>query len=354
MPRFIKKSNKKSGSAPGTLILEGEARVETIKISLLDYDQDGITDKEIKNVEEAFPFKEKKSVSWIHIQGLHDIPLLEKLGRHFGIHNLTLEDIVNPGQRPKAEDFDDYLYVVFKQLTYDGSKERVGAEQISLIVGQNFLISFQETGRDYFKPVRERIRDGKGRIRKHGSGYLAYALMDASVDDYYNILSTVGDKIEDLEQDLLDNPEPSCLDQIHKSKREMIFFRKQVWPVREVLSKLMKSDSALLHESTDIFLADVYDHIIHVIDIIESFRELLSSMLDLYLSTVSNRMNEVMKVLTIIATIFIPLTFLAGIYGMNFEFMPELKWKWGYYILLVIMAGIGGIMVGYFKRKKWL
>jgi len=352
--RFIKRSAKKAGTAPGTLIHVGETRTEAVRLSLIDYDEANLTERVLSRIEDSFPLKDLPTATWINVDGIHDMPLMEKIGAHFGIHPLTLEDIVNTSQRPKLEDFDGYLYIVLKMLSYDAAAGHIRAEQISLVVGDNFVISFQETAGDAFDPIRERLRKGKGRIRKSGCGYLAYTLIDAVVDHYYTVLETIGERVETIEEALMDDPERELLEEIHELKREMIFFRKQVWPVRELISGLTKSDSRLLRESNRIFFDDVYDHTIQVIDTIESFRDVLSSMLDLYLSTVSNRMNEVMKVLTIIATIFIPLTFVAGIYGMNFDFMPELHWRWGYFLVWGVMIAVTAAMIVYFKRKKWL
>jgi len=293
-------------------------------------------------------------MTWVTVTGLHDIDLIKSLGQHFGIHPLILEDIVNTGQRPKAEDYDDYIFVVLKMLFYDAAANHITAEQVSFILGARYLISFQEVEGDVFNFVRERIRKGKGRIRKSGPDYLAYALMDAVVDHYFTILERLGEQIEQLEEELLKNHSPHTMQRIHSLKREMIFLRKQVWPLRDLLNFLMREESALVQESTDLFLRDVYDHTIQVIDTIDSFRDVLTGMLDLYLSTLSNKMNEVMKVLTIIATIFIPLTFIAGIYGMNFKFMPELEWKWSYPILWMLLLAIFVIMLFWFKRQKWL
>ena len=354
MPGFIKKRSEKAGLAPGTLVHIGDHKTERIKITLIDYDEVQLQEKELKKIEESFPLKEKKSVTWINIDGIYQLDVIEKLGKHFGIHPLIQEDIVNTGQRPKAEDFDDYVYIVLKMLYQDEDKLKVKSEQISLIIGKNFLISFQEVEGDVFSSVRDRLRKGKGRIRKMGCDYLAYALMDAMVDNYFIILENIGEKIELLEEVLLENPTPQTLQTIHDIKREMIFFRRQVWPIREIISGMMKFDSPLINESIGIYFKDIYDHTIQIIDTIESFRDMLTGMVDMYLSTISNKMNEVMKVLTIIATIFIPLTFIAGIYGMNFKYMPELEWRWGYPAAWLIFAAIAIAMICYFKRKSWL
>jgi magnesium transporter len=354
MNRLIKKRSEKAGLPPGTLVHIGEKKTEKAKITIIDYDEKQFEEKEAKIVEECFPFKEKPTVTWVNIDGLHDIEVMEKIGRHFDLHPLVLEDILNTEQRPKIEDFDDYIFVVLKMLYFDESQDEIRAEQVSIILGSNFVLSFQERVGDIFNPLRERIRNAKGRIRKMGADYLAYALMDAIVDNYFTVLEKLGEKIEDIEEKLVSNPTPETLQTIHNLKREMIFLRKSVWPLREVVSSLERGESSLIKESTKIFLRDVYDHTIQVIDTVETFRDLLSGMLDIYLSSISNRMNQIMKVLTIIATIFIPLTFIVGIYGMNFEYMPELGWRWGYFIVLGIMAIIGVWMLIYFRKKRWL
>ena len=354
MPRFIKKTSRKKGLSPGTLIHIGEKKSEEVKIFLMNYDQEQLQEKELKKIEESFVYKDTPPITWINIDGLHDVNVIDKIGRHFGIHPLTLEDIMNTGHRPKAEDFEDYDYIVLKMLTYDEDKDHITAEQVSFILGPHYLISFQETEGDVFNFVRERIRKAKGRIRKSGCDYLAYALIDAIVDHYFLVLEKIGEKIEKLEADLLDETQPETQQSIHHLKREMIFFRRQVWPLRDILNTLMKEETSLIQETTRILIRDLYDHTIQVMDTIESFRDVLSGLQDLYLSTVSNRMNEVMKVLTIMATIFIPLTFIAGIYGMNFEYMPELKWPWAYPALWILLIAIFVLMIFWFKRKKWL
>lgn len=354
MPRFFKKVSKKAGLSPGVLIHVGNKKVEKTRIRIIDYDESQLEEKEAKTIEECFPFKDKPTVTWINIDGLHEVDIIEKIGKHFDVHPLVLEDIVNTGQRPKMEDLENYIFVVLKMLYYDEKEKEVSAEQFSFILGTNFVISFQERVGDVFNPVRERIRNAKGRIRKMGADYLAYALVDAVVDNYFVILERLGEEIESIEEELVHNPTPETLQIIHNLKREMIFLRKSVWPLREVISGLERGESTLIEASTGIYFRDVYDHTIQVIDNIETFRDMVSGMLDIYLSSVSNRMNEVMKVLTIFAAIFIPLTFIAGLYGMNFEFMPELKWHWGYFGVIAIMAVVGISMLIYFKRKRWL
>jgi len=354
MPKLMKKRSRKAGLPPGTLIHIGEKKTEEIKITIMDYDESQFQEKEAKSFDECFLYKGRPTVTWINIDGIHQVETLEKLGECFELHPLTLEDILNTDQRPKIEDFGDYMYIVLQMFSYDDRNNEIITEQISLILGRNFVLSFQENIGDVFDQIRERIRSGKGKIRKMGADYLVYALLDAIVDNYFIILEKIGDQIEFIEERLIINPASDTLNTIHKLKREMLFLRKSVWPLREVISGMERGESSLIKGTTKIYLRDVYDHNIQIIDTIETLRDMLSGMLDIYLTSISNRLNAVMKVLTIIATIFMPLTFLAGIYGMNFKYMPELEWKWGYPLILLIMSTIGISMLFYFKRKKWL
>jgi magnesium transporter len=360
MPRVIRERSGKGGQPPGTLVHIGDQKIAKTKIAFIDYDETHFEEKEVKAVEECFPFVDKPTVTWINIDGLHQVEIVRKTGKHLIIHPLVLEDILNTGQRPKIEDFGEYLYVVLKMLFYDEKKHEVKAEQVSLIIGSNFVVSFQEMGRGVFNPIRERIRSSKGHIRKMGADYLAYTLLDAVVDNYFMVLEQLGEEIEDMEEELLSKPTPKTLQEIHKLKGELIFLRKTVLPLREVINSINRGESSLIKKSTEIYLRDVYDHTIQVIDTIETYRDIVSGMHDTYLSSISNTMNEVMKVLTIIATIFIPLTFIAGIYGMNFNLeaspwnMPELNWGYGYLIAIGFMVIVALGMVIYFKRKKWL
>ncbi len=351
-PSTIKRS-KKSGLPPGSLVHIGERKSGETKITVLDYDETSMQEMVAESIDACFVFKEKPSVTWINVDGLQ-VDIIQRLGDCYGFHPLVLEDILNTDQRPKLEDYGDYVYIVLKML-HNEERPEILTEQISLILGGNFVISFQEgIEGDVFDTVRSRIRTGKGRIRTMGADYLAYSLIDAIVDNYFVILEKVGERVEDLEDELIVNPSPKTLRAIHELKREMIFLRKAVWPLREVINTMGREETSMVKDSTRIYLRDVYDHTIQIIDSIETARDMLSGMLDIYLSSMSNRMNEIMKFLTIIGTIFIPLTFIAGVYGLNFEFMPELKWRWGYYGLWGVRAGIGIFMLLYFKRRKWL
>jgi magnesium transporter len=360
MRKFIKKTSHKAGLPPGALVHVGTKKTENTKITLIDYNETTIEEKELETIEECFSCKNTSTVTWIDIDGVHEMDIIEKIGKHFDFHPLVLEDIVNTAQRPKIEDFESYLFLVLKMLYRKDDAKEAKSEQISLIVGPQYVITFQEMEGDVFDPVRERIRSGKGRLRKRGSDYLAYALIDAIIDNYFIVLEKMGEDIEELEKELISNPKPPTLHEINRLKGELLFLRKSIWPLREVINGLQRDESTLIKESTVIFLRDVYDHTIQVIDTIETFRDLVAGMFDTYLSSVSNKMNEVMKVLTIIATTFIPLTFIAGIYGMNFNpeaspwNMPELNWDYGYFVVMGVMVIIALGMLVYFKRKKWL
>jgi magnesium transporter len=345
----------KSGLPPGTMIHVGEDRTEKVKISLIRYNQQDVEIFEDISPDECKLHARFDGVVWINVTGIHDLKIVETLGSFFEIHPLVLEDIVHAGQRPKVEDLDRYLFVVLKMLMYEEEQEQVLAEQVSLILGENYVISFQETAADVFDPVRNRIFNVKARrMRDSGSDYLAYALIDAIVDQYFMILEYYGEKLEALQEEVLSSPTPATLATIQGAKRDMIFLRRSVWPLREALATLERGGGALITQELTVYVRDVYDHTIQVIDGIEAFRDMLSATLDIYLSSVSNRMNEVMKVLTIIATIFIPLTFIAGIYGMNFEHMPELKWWWAYPAVMLLMLCLGLAMLVMFKKKHWL
>lgn len=350
---YIRKTSKKIGMSPGEIIYLGDKDVEDVKITVIEYSSDAFSEIEVPDVASCTPYKESDAVSWINITGVHKVDLIRELGVHFNLHPLVLEDIANTEQRPKMDDFEDYLFMVMKMVYPDMESHSIRYEQISFIIGRGYVISLQEVEKDVFDPVRTRIKKGKGRIRKKGSDYLAYALMDMVVDHYFKVLEEIGEEIEDLQDDVLKQPEPLSLKIIHNLKKEILFLRKSLWPLREIVNTLIRGESSLIGEETVVYLRDVYDHTIQVIETIETYRDILSSTLDIYLSNVSNRMNEVMKVLTIIATIFIPMTFIAGIYGMNFRYMPELEWKWSYPLLWLALIAVFGVMIGWFKHKKW-
>jgi magnesium transporter len=338
---------------PGAAPANGETSDATVKITVIDYDETHFQEKIVGKISECFPFRDTETVTWINVDSLGNPKLIEDLGKCFTIHPLILEDIFNTGQRPKMEDLDQYIYLNLKMLTYLDSSKVIKIEHISIIFGHNFLISFQEDIGDVFEPVRERIRK-EGRIRKLGPDYLAYALIDGIVDNYFSVMEKLEEQVEDLEEELVTSPNPDSLQKISRLKKDMIFLRKSVWPLRELISNLERSESNLIRESTRIYLRDVYDHTIQVIDTLETFRDMVSGMIDIYLSGLSYKMNEIMKVLTLIATIFIPLTFVVGLYGMNFRNMPEIEWQYGYYSVLIVMAVMVITMLTYFRRKKWI
>ena len=355
MSRRLKIRSTKAGLPPGSLVHIGEKLSETTKITLIDYNGDYLAEKNIQNMDELLAVKDKPTVSWIHIDGIHDTRVLEQLGAVFGLHPLILEDILNTDQRPKMEDLGDYIFIVLKRFcNICDQNNDITSEQISVILGPNYVISLQEKEEDILNPIRDRIRTGKGRIRKAGADYLAYSIIDIILDSYFTILETLGEKIDLEEEALLSNPEGRTLQAIQHLKRDMIFLRKSVWPLRETISALERSESPLIQESTGIYLKDIYDHAIQVLDTVETYRDMLSGMIDIYLSSLSNRMNQVMKVLTIIATIFMPMTFLAGVYGMNFKHFPELEWRWSYPLFWKVNLAIAVVMLILFKRKKWL
>jgi len=351
---FIKKISKKIGMSPGTLVHVGEQKVAKAKISIIDYADDHLHQTEVDSAEECGKFKNSESITWINISGIHDMHLIKHLGENFGLHPLVLEDVVNTEQRPKIDDHEDYIFIVLKMVYPDLQGNGVRYEQVSFIVGPAYVISIQEVEEDIFDPVRQRIKKGRGRIRKRGSDYLAYALIDMVVDHYFKVLEILGERIEKLQDDVIEKPEPESLEIIQMLKKEILFLRKSIWPLRDIINTLIRSESALIQEESILFFRDVYDHSIQVLDTIETYRELLSGTLDIYMSNISNHMNEVMKVLTIMATIFIPMTFIAGIYGMNFKYMPELEWVWSYPLLWCVFLLLFIAMLFWFKHKKWL
>lgn len=354
MFNFFKKQSHKIGMPPGTFVHIGEKKMEKVLITVMDYNQTNYEFREVEKVEDIFPYRDNPNVTWVNIYGLHDSTILEKIGDHFGIHTLVLEDIANTTHRPKIEAFDNFLFIVLKMIWFNENDEELQAEQISLIFGSNFVLCFQERKGDIFNSIRERIKVGNARLRKYGADFLTYRIMDVVVDNYFLVLEKLGDKIETLDEEVINNPESDSVQKIYDLKRSLIFLRKSIWPLREVVNSITREEETLFKKTSFPFLRDLYDHVIQVIDTIETYRDLVSGLLDMYMTNISNKMNEVMKVLTIIATIFIPLTFLAGIYGMNFEFMPELHWRYSYPILLLGMAAIFSGMILFFKRRKWL
>jgi len=353
MVQMMKRHSKTAGLPPGSLVFLGEKRVENATLTLIDYDEKDVREVTLTDPAECRSYVKNDSVTWINVTGLHDTDLLGRLGELFDIHPLTMEDILNTGQRPKLDDSGDSLFLVVKMLRRGDEDGEIISEQVSMLLAKGYLLTFQEMEGDVFGLIRERIRTGNGRVRGMGCDYLAYALIDAIVDNYFVVLEDLGDKIEVLQGIVVARPEPDTVKSIHSLKREMIFMRKNLWPLREVVSTLEKSENKLIETRLRPYLRDIYEHTFQVIDTLEILRDMLSETLDTYMTCISNRMNEVMKVLTVIATIFIPLTFIAGVYGMNFEHMPELGCRGGYTAVLTLMLAVGIGMAVYFKRKKW-
>jgi magnesium transporter len=349
-----KGSGVKSGMAPGTMVFIGEQKRDKVRLDVVDFTEHNFSEGLDVSIEKCQSYVNSPSVTWINVNGIHDIQLIEKLGKSFDLHPLTLEDIVNTSQRLKTEEFSHYIFTVLKMLKFNDTTNNVDIEHVSIILGKNMVISFLENESEVFNSIKDRIKTSKGKIRSMKTDYLAFALMDTVVDNYFVAIEHIGDHLEQVDDQILDNPAPQDLKTIHQLKRDLLGLRKVVWPLREELGALAKSDSPLMHQETKVFWRDLYDHTIKVIDMVETFRDILGSMQDTYLSSMSNRMNEVMKVLTIISTIFIPLTFIVGVYGMNFEVMPELKWTWGYALVWAVMLGIGSGLLLFFKRKNWL
>jgi magnesium transporter len=354
MHRHYKRVAHKAGLSPGTLMQTGEIPSRSVRLDVMAFDEAQIVERKNVSVADAVKQLTQTGVSWINIDGIHDTSVVETLGKQFNLHPLVLEDITTTGQRPKLEDYGEYLFVTIKMLSLDPQTTEVVSDELSLLFGPHYVLTIHENESDVFEPVRERLRKGSGRLRKSGSDYLAYALIDAVVDNYFVVFEHLGEHFEEMQNNVVQNPTPETLGLIQHFKNELLILRKAVWPVRELVSGLQRSDSPVMSRSTEVYLRDVHDHTIQIIDTIETFRDMLSGMLDIYLSSASNRLNAVMKVLTIIATIFIPLTFLAGVYGMNFQFMPELQWRWGYPLLWVVMIVSALAMLFWFRRRKWL
>lgn len=355
MSRHGKRRAKKLGLPPGTLLPHiEEARPDASKITILDYDDKRFHAEQTYLVDALVPYKNSQTVTWINIDTINDVKLLEKLGSAFNLHPLTLEDIQSADQRPKLDDYETYVYLDLKILSYNQEKNDIEQEALSLVLGPTYVITFHERENAVLNPIRERIRSHGGRIRKMGADYLAYCLVDTVVDHYFVLMEKLDEKIESLQDDVMTNPTPTLLREINDLKQMIITLRKTIWPLRDVIVRMERRDSNLILDSTRVYLRDVYDHTIHIMDTIETFRDLVSGILDIYLSSSSNKLNEVIKFLTIISTIFIPLTFLAGVYGMNFKHFPELEWQYGYLYFWMFNISAAGLMLYYFKKKGWL
>jgi magnesium transporter len=343
----------KRGQPPGSPVYTGEKTEVPIRISVIQYSKEELLEKELDTIEQTYDYLEGTQTAWININGLHEPEIIAGIGNRIGIHALIIEDILHTHQRPKLEDLGSGIYLVLRMLSIHPDSREVLSEQISFVLADRALVTFQESPGDIFDGVRERIRKQQGRVRRMGADYLLYVLTDVVVDYYFKVLEELGERLESIESDLMENPYPEMLNQIYAMKREVLYIRKAVWPLREAVSSLARAESSLIAEGTTVYLRDLYDHTIQIIDTIESFRDMLSGVQDLYLSSLGNKTNQVMKVLTIIATIFIPITFIAGIYGMNFDVIPELHWRYGYAAVWTLMILMVLVMLFYFRNKKW-
>ena len=351
--KLFRRRFTKAGLPPGTLMAPQEPDVKKPVITLFQFDKDTITEKSITS-EELKELQDTSSVIWINIDGLDDVDIFHTIGELFSIHDLSLEDILNIDQRPKLEEHEGYILAIVKMIYLDSASNQIEVEQVSMILHDNIVFTFQEKPGDVFTPIRERLRNNKGRIRSRGADYLLYALLDAIVDNYYGIFELLGEQITDCENDVINSPSLSTSTKIHSIRNKLILLRRSIWPLRDVVTELRRNESDMFRKDTEPFLRDLYDHTVHNIEAMETYRDMLSGLLDGYNNAVSNRMNEIMKILTIISTLFIPLSFMAGLYGMNFKYMPELEWQWGYPVLLLVMAGVIAGLLLYFRRKKWI
>lgn len=351
--------NKKKNLSPGSSIFTGEQKVDKILITIFDYDEHHFDERRIDTLDELRLLKEKSKTLWVNINGLHDVGIIEKACEVFGIHSLAIEDILNVNHSPKIEEHDNFLFLILKMIDFDKSKQDLNIEQISIILGKNYVITFQENTGDVFDVIRDRIRTAKGRVRNGGADYLMYRLLDSIVDNYFITLEHVDDKIEFVEEKLLDNSEETYLKEIHTLRKDILKLRRAVYPLRDMTYYLQRGENPLIQKATIVFARDLFDHIANNIETIENYREIINGVLEVHLTNASHRMNRVIKLLTMISTIFIPLTFIVGIYGMNFNTkvsifnMPELNWKYGYLFVMIIMIVISVSLIVFFKRKKW-
>lgn len=351
--KLLQHQLQKVGQSPGSLIPIGD-NPSTILITAWEYNEDHANKYEIHNLDECLNFRAKSHRCWINVDGIHNVGLIEKIGKCFSLHPLLLEDIMNPTQHPKIEAYDNCLYIVLQMLYY-GNYTELQSEQVSIVLMEDCVISFQEDkAGDVFEPVRQRLTNGKGGIRQKGVDYLAYSLIDSVVDHYFVALEKIEDRMESLEESFERVQDQQPLATLYTLKRETFCLRKSVWPLREIIGNMQKEEYLWIDPSIKFYFRDIYDHTVQVVETIDSFRDILAGMMDVYMSTMSYKLNEIMKVLTVISTIFIPLTFIVGIYGMNFKYMPELHWKWGYFGLLAIVGIVASSMLVYFRRKRWI
>jgi magnesium transporter len=352
-PKIRKKTSAKVGLPPGSIIHVGEQKIEKVKITLTEFDENNIEICEINSVEEIDPYTDTPQVTWVNVSGLHDTEHIKQIGEKFNIHPLVLEDILNTETRPKIEVADKYVFIAMKMLTYNTDEDEIVTEQVSFILGDTFVFSFLEKSDNIFNPINDRITNNYGRVRKQQSDYLFYALMDVVVDQYFLLLEQIEQNIESLDDEVISSADRSQIEKIYNLKNKLLLTRRSIWPLREIFTRLIREESKLINKKIVPYLRDLLDHTIQVTETIELQREITTGIMETHLSMMSFKMNEVMKVLTIIATIFIPLTFIVGIYGMNFEYMPELSWRWAYVAVWGVMISVVIVMISYFRRKKW-
>lgn len=354
MSKSLSTVSEKTGLPPGSLVHVGEVLETETRISVINYSKESIEEHTVHSIGEILRYKDSDTVTWVNVEGLVNTAFIESIGQQFNIHSLVLEDILNTHQRTKFEEYDDYLFLVFKGMYVSEDRTLVNYEQISILIFDKYIFTFKEKRDRIFHALKTRLKSSKGRVRAQGADYLAYAILDSIVDLYFALQDFVDEKIECIEDELISGPRSETLSEIMHTRRELLMIRKSSSPLRELLGDLLRSGSPLIKHGTLIYYRDVYDHVLRLIESIETNRDMMTGLLDIYHSSVSNKMNEIMKVLTVFASIFIPLTFITGIYGMNFKFMPELEWKWSYPILWTVFIAIPAILLTYFKKKKWI
>lgn len=344
----------KAGLPPGSLVHVGSVKTARPQISLLAYDGEGIEEKRFTSIDESRAYRPGRKNLWLNVYGLQDSEMLGEIGRRFSLHPLVLEDILNTHQRPKIEDYGDYLYCVVRVFEYDATTRTLNSDQLSIVLGRNFVLTFQERRTGTFEPIRERLRAPRAPVLRHGTDYLAYALLDAVIDQYFVVVDRLGDTAEELEDEALSRPSPALLQTINLVKHDTQLLRRAIWPLREVLNGLIRGESAFFGSETRLYLRDIYDHTIHVIETLDAVRELLGDLMDIYLSAVSNRLNVEVRILTVLTTLFLPATLITGIFGMNFDRMPWLNDPMGFYVALGLMATVASAMAALFWRRNWL
>jgi len=353
LSNLFKGYSHKVGLPPGTLVYVGEERTEPILINQIEYNQTYYNASKVDEINDIQSIQKSDTVTWVQIQGIHEEKQISGIGEQFGVDHLVLEDIMNPTQLPKIEEYDNYVFLILRTLNYNPDTNSISDAPLYLIVGSNYVISLQESGENLFLPIQNRIVNNQGRIRKMQAGYLAYTLIDLIIDRFFIVVEQINDQIELVEEDAITDPTPEILKEINKIRRQIVLLRKPIIPLRDVLAEILTEEIHLFNEDTKPFFRDVSDHIVQIIHTLDTLRLSASALFDTYSSSLNLKMNEIMKVLTLVATFFIPLTFITGLYGMNFQFMPELKLQWGYPIVLLVMVSVGITMFMYLKRKKW-